>query len=64
MTDAEQMEVSEWEDEKLTEDTVNSLTVAACVCQNCCRGGAVEVQVSTWMKMTAKLESFSYLLTY
>lgn len=56
--------MSEWEDEKLTEDTVNSLTVAACVCQNCCRGGAVEVQVSTWMKMTAELESFSYLLTY
>lgn len=40
MTDAEQMEASDRE-EKLRENTVNSLTVVACVCQDCCRGGAV-----------------------
>lgn len=39
------MELSDGE-EKLREGAVSSLTIEACFCQDSCRGGAVEIQVS------------------
>lgn len=60
MTDADQMEVS-YGEEKLRENSVSSLTVEACVCQDSCRGSAI-LQVSTWMKMTTESEISNILI--
>lgn len=63
MTDSDQMELSEGE-EKLREGAVSSLSWSLFFCQDSCRGGAVEIQVSMWMKMTAELGICSYEHTY